>query len=613
MSWFRNAKVKTKIISSFIIVLTLMMVLFVIFVVLINKVSSENTHSINDTAVKQEMLLRASTDIMNMRRMTGMIHAFAGDEGRIDGYEADFFASYDATINYLEAFEKLTRDSTYLQEEKKITLTAETEEMKDLLYQYRTLLFEPNVVNAKIGDIDALSASNVRYGSLIMSVSEKIVELVEDTKEAQDIVLGDAEDATRNMIIIFVAMFAAIIAIGIVTSLYISGLISKPLVMLAGFMKKAGSTGEIVLPQEEEALLDRLARGGDEIGETLSGCSAFIRHVRNIAVELDRVANGDLTVEIEMLSEKDVMGQSLKHMTDSLNIMFSGINAASEHVTAGAEHLTESSDSLAQGAAAQSASIEELSSSVSEISNKTRTNAEMAGEAAKLADTIKGNAEKGSLQMDEMMSAVNEINEASQSISKVIKTIDDIAFQTNILALNAAVEAARAGQHGKGFAVVAEEVRNLAAKSAEAAKDTGDLIENSIEKANVGVRIAGETADSLTEIVSGINESNQLIVEIARSSEEQSLGVAQINGGIDQVSQVVQQNSATAEESAAASLEMSSQSGILKELIAQFRLKDNGRPNGSVFSQKEQTRKLFANSGDADGMYSESTGAFGKY
>jgi len=185
------------------------------------------------------------------------------------------------------------------------------------------------------------------------------------------------------------------------------------------------------------------------------------------------------------------------------------------------------------------------------------------------------NAEKGSTQMDEMMAAVRDINTASHNISKVIKVIDDIAFQTNILALNAAVEAARAGQHGKGFAVVAEEVRNLAAKSANAAKETGEMIQNSMDKAQLGSRIAGETASSLTEIVSGINESNRFVNEIARASEGQSVSIGQINTGIDQVAQTIQRNTATAQESAAASQEMSSQASLLQDMISQFKLSED--------------------------------------
>ncbi|MCL2124961.1 MAG: methyl-accepting chemotaxis protein [Oscillospiraceae bacterium] len=251
--------------------------------------------------------------------------------------------------------------------------------------------------------------------------------------------------------------------------------------------------------------------------------------------------------------------------------LVANISNVSSSFVMSSKQIADGAQALAQGSTQQAASVQQLSSSITEIANKTRENAQLATRAASLAGTIKENAEKGTLHMDEMMEAVRDINQASQSINKVIKVIDDIAFQTNILALNAAVEAARAGQHGKGFAVVAEEVRSLAAKSAEAAKDTGSLIANSIEKAELGSRIANDTAESLVEIVAGINESNQIVSQIATSSEEQTAGIEQINLGIDQVAQVVQQNSATAEESAAASEEMNNQSEMLEELIANFR------------------------------------------
>jgi len=288
------------------------------------------------------------------------------------------------------------------------------------------------------------------------------------------------------------------------------------------------------------------------------------------------VANGDLTAELALLSENDTLGIDLKKMVENLNDMFSEIQASTHQVSQESKQVATGAQSLAQGATEQAASIEELSSTISEIAGKTKANAATADKTSKLSTTIKESAEKGSRQMDEMISAVKEINDASQSISKIIKTIDDIAFQTNILALNAAVEAARAGQHGKGFAVVAEEVRNLASKSADAAKDTGSMIQNSMEKAELGSRIAGETAASLAEIVSGINQSSSLVTEIAIVSEQQTMGIDQINIGIDQVAQVVQQNSATAQESAAASEEMSSQSDALQQLISRFKLKENG-------------------------------------
>jgi methyl-accepting chemotaxis protein len=300
----------------------------------------------------------------------------------------------------------------------------------------------------------------------------------------------------------------------------------------------------------------------------------IIEAVHDQADKLDAIAKGDYTVQIAVRSEADVMNRAINTMLDSNNSVLSQIHMATGQVSAGASQIADGAQSLAQGSTEQAATVQELSAAIANVAAKTKTNAERADHSAELADSIKNNAEKGNRQMKDMVAAVGEISKASQDIGRVIKVIDDIAFQTNILALNASVEAARAGQHGKGFAVVAEDVRNLAAKSAEAAKDTGALIASSIEKAELGSRIAKETEDSLVEIVAGVEESSEVAREIAVSSKEQSDEVVLINNGIEQVAMVVQQNSATAEESAAASEEMSGQSEMLKELVSQFKLRN---------------------------------------
>ena len=253
------------------------------------------------------------------------------------------------------------------------------------------------------------------------------------------------------------------------------------------------------------------------------------------------------------------------------------ISQVSQSFIAESVQVSNGAQNMASGAVQQAASIKELSEYVATVAEKTIHNAEIAEDAEKLAGSIIDNAEKSSYQMSGMIEAAKQINEASQSIKIVIKAIDDLAFQTNILALNAAVEAARAGVHGKGFAVVADEVRNLANKSAQAAKDTESLIANAIDKSELGVSIAEETADSLSEIVSGIGESRHLITQIATSSEEQSQSITKIDASIDQVAQIMQRNSETADEGAAAAKEMSMQANLLNELIFRFHSRNSDK------------------------------------
>jgi len=408
---------------------------------------------------------------------------------------------------------------------------------------------------------NAMSDSNIETSSLTLSEFDGLIE-------------SNRAKADQALLVALILLFVMAIATSLV-AIFIPPMITKPLLTLVAFMDKASSTGDLSLSDADHKVIGEYGSVKDEIGWVIRSCAAFVMHITDIAKELETIAEGDFTTAIKVLSDDDTMGGSLVSMIDNLNNMFCEINNTTIQVATGSKQIADSAQALAQGSTEQAASVQQLSASIGDIAIKTRENADKAEHAAALANTIKNNAEKGSEQMDEMIRAVKDISSASQSISKVIKVIDDIAFQTNILALNAAVEAARAGQHGKGFAVVAEEVRNLAAKSADAAKDTGGLIANSMEKAELGSRIAGETAESLSEIVQGINQSNTLVSEIAQASNEQSAGITQVNVGIEQVAHVIQQNSASAQESAAASQQMSSQSNILEDMLAQFKLKDN--------------------------------------
>ncbi|MDR1692038.1 MAG: methyl-accepting chemotaxis protein [Oscillospiraceae bacterium] len=414
-----------------------------------------------------------------------------------------------------------------------------------------------NILPAAQAVIGALTEMEARYSVLT----------AEKNAEADRL---ESRTTVTNLLLVLLGA-----AVGILFAVLISGMVDKPLALLTAFMRRAGTTGNLTPRPEDLRLLAKFSNRKDELGQTIAATDAFLRRVIEVSAKLEAVAGGDLTAELAPLGEQDALGVSLQTMTENLNEMFRNIQTSSSQVSVGASQVADGAQALAQGASQQAATIEELSGSISEIAERTQVNADMAGQAAKLAETIKQGAEKGSLHMDEMMDAVKAIHEASQAIGKVIKAIDGIAFQTNILALNASVEAARAGEHGKGFAVVAGEVRSLAVKSANAAKETEALIANSIEKAELGVRIAGNTSESLTEIVLGVNESSRLVADIARQSEAQSAGISQINEHIDQVAQVVQQNSATAEQSAAASQEMSGQSEMLRDLISRFKVKRN--------------------------------------
>ncbi|NLO47161.1 MAG: HAMP domain-containing protein [Clostridiales bacterium] len=309
--------------------------------------------------------------------------------------------------------------------------------------------------------------------------------------------------------------------------------------------------------------------------------------IKNVTVRAMKLADNDFSEDISdrFLKRNDEIGmlaQAFQKLIDRINDTLENIGSAASQVSAGSKQLSDSSTALSQGAAEQASSVEELTTSLEQIAAQTRHNANNATQVSTLSEEMKASAVAGNVQMDDMLGAMEEISQSSGNIAKIIKVIEDIAFQTNILALNAAVEAARAGQHGKGFAVVAEEVRNLAARSSSAAKETTALIEGSAKSVENGSKIAQKTAESLNEILERITEVSSLISEIAVASNEQSNGIDQINQGLEQISQVVQSNSATSEESAASSEELAGQAELLQEQIMQFRLR-HGKQQTNIY------------------------------
>lgn len=368
-----------------------------------------------------------------------------------------------------------------------------------------------------------------------------------------------------NIITVLASFLASILI-----ALYMSKDVSKRVIVVTKAAEKM-SRGDLNILIEDSSK-DEIGQLGESLTKTSSSLKAYIS---DLSTNLKKMAQGDLRIQssVEFQGDFVQIADSMRDIVESLNEMLTQIYQVSEQVSSGSGQLSTGAQTQAQGAAEQASSIEELSAAIMEISDKVKQNAEYAANADQNVNHVSEGLENSNQQMQQMLSAMSKISNASNEIGDIIKTIEDIAFQTNILALNAAVEAARAGEAGKGFSVVAEEVRNLASKSSEAARTTTALIQNSILEVENGTKIANAAANALLKVVGETKETAGQVDQIARNSDYQSNSISQIKQGVNQISNVVQTDSATSEESAAASEELSQQAETMKKLVERFQLR----------------------------------------
>ena len=383
-------------------------------------------------------------------------------------------------------------------------------------------------------------------------------------------------DVSKSAVIFCIIIVIVIVCTAIFSILYIyriSKRIQAPVDMVENVVRAVASTGSLNIPSEMDIALNEYTDAeNDEISSLILSLRKMIDGLVQKVEVLRKVAEGDLRHKVIPASDVDTLSIAVNDVVENISSIVRDVVRATDQLSTGANELSLGAQTLSQSASEQSATMDQLHVTAAEIAAEAEENASRAFEASKVTNSIRSSASEGSSKMLEMNEAMKEINKASHAIGSVMKAIDEIAFQTNILALNAAVEAARAGVHGKGFAVVADEVRNLATKSGSAANDSNALIADTIVKSDTGNKIVEEAIEFFRTIEDSISSTSELLDEIAKAAKKQSEAIDHINQGVTDMTNVVYHNSATSEQSAAASQEMSSQALLLKETIKRFQI-----------------------------------------
>lgn len=568
----KNMKIRTRMLLSYAVIIVLCLAASIIALFMMNKISGNLTSfydnnytvTVNAWTARREMQY-ARADILK-----------AIIETDVNDTKAAIDSASDALTKMRDTFplirERFKGDKALM------------DEVETILQQaigYRDQVFD---LALALRNDEAFALMKNSYAPLLDQMADVLREIATEAENDAIAMVEQGRQLQTTSMLVVIAVIGFSIALAVVLGLYISNGIRKP-------VEEIKEVAEKMAAGNLDVSLDYQSR--DELGNLSDSMRSLIHMFREIIDDMSyglaSLGSGDFTVEskVEELYVGDFQRllTSMYQIIERLSQTLGQISMASDQVSAGSDQVSAGSQALSQGATEQASSVEELAATINEISSQVSENAENAQQGSKLADAAGAKIELGNRQMQEMIAAMGEISDKSGQIGKIIKTIEDIAFQTNILALNAAVEAARAGAAGKGFAVVADEVRNLASKSAEASKSTAALIEGSIQAVERGTSLADETANTLSEVVVSAKQVVAVVDNISRASSEQALSIAQVTQGIDQISSVVQTNSATAEESAAASEELSGQAQMLKNLVEKFKLR-NTETAGKVSSIK---------------------------
>ena len=453
---------------------------------------------------------------------------------------------------------------------------------------------------------EAFDIMEDQYAPILDEMAATLDQITNTVGEKAQGMVDDSNRAVKTSIILVAVLLGGSVLAAVFLGIFISNSIRKP-------VNEIEQAAEAMANGDLSATIAYESR--DELGHLSESMRTTMRNIKTVIEDAGRIlaemAAGNFNIntraEEHYVGEFQILLKSMRKLNRDLDSTLGQIDMSADQVNAGSEQVSTGSQALAQGAAEQASSVEELAATINDISGQVQENAENAVQASKMATETGDQIMTCNQQMQDMIAAMGEIDSTSQEISKIISTIENIAFQTNILALNAAVEAARAGAAGKGFAVVADEVRSLANKSQEASKDTAALIERAIQAVRNGTKIADETGKALLVVVEGAKEITASIEQISRASETQAASIQQVTQGVDQISSVVQTNSATAEESAAASEELSGQAQILKGLVGQFKLRKDGQPE-----QRSAAEAGDSTSGADSGFSTEFAGS-GKY